>query len=348
MTAPAAASDPILPSILHPVSTTRRLVLIVAATVATMLPHALGAQQSRRPDKVALRFGWPVGMSARVHQDWSRVQSRSGRRDSTHVVTSYRLRVAAHPKGRLIQADSFRVVAPSVAGQPVGVEQMLARMGSFLPSYVVSTGGEFVGVEGLAQMKVSLDSLFAPMRAELEGAPAGARQLIAAATSAEALTASAAQEWNMIVGTWVGADWEVGEVYATSADEAIPVLPDVTIKMSYEFSAAERVACPGAANPAVRRCVRLEMRSVPDSAAMRKVISELMTKVAPEARAQVAAFGRMRTENTVTLVADPRDLRPYRLELVKSIALATEATATEPAESATRVDRRVVQYTHAP
>jgi hypothetical protein len=324
-----------------------RLAGTVAAAVATLLPHALDAQQSR-PDKVLLRFGWPVGMSARVHQDFSRIQSRSGRRDSTHVVTSYRLRVAAHPKGRLIQADSFQLVAPSVTGQPVGTEQLMARLGSFLPSYTVTTDGEFVGIEGLAQMKSALDSLFAPMLAELANAPAAARQLMVAATSEQALTAAAAQEWNILAGTWVGADWEVGEVYTTSSDEAVPILSGVTVKMSYEFSAAERVACPGAADSAVRRCVRLEMRSEPDSAAMRNVISEVLSKVAPEARAQVAAFGRMRTENAVTLIADPRDLRPYRFELVKSIAIATEATASGPAESATRVDRRVVQYTYAP
>ena len=176
--------------------------------------------------------------------------------------------------------DSYHVVAPSVGRQAVGVEQALARLGSFLPSYVVTADGAFVGIEGLAQMKSALDSLFAPMLAELERAPAAARQFVAAATSAEALTASAAQEGNMIVGTWVGADWEIGELYTASAQEAIPVLADVTIRMSYEFSAAERVACPGAANSAVRRCVRLEMRSVPDSAAMRKTVSELLNKVA--------------------------------------------------------------------
>jgi hypothetical protein len=325
----------------------RRLVLTVVAAVATMLPHVVSAQKSQ-PDKVALRFGWPVGMSARVLQDWSRIQARSGRRDSTQVVTSYRLRVAAHPKGRLIQADSFQVVAPSGTRPPAGVEQLLARMGSFTPSYVVSADGEFVGVEGLAQMKAELDSLFEPMLAELEGAPAAARQLLTAATSAEALTASAAQGWNVLAGTWVGAVWEIGEVYAASAEEPIPVLPGVTVKMSYEFSAAERVACPGAPKSAARRCVRLEMLSEPDSAAMRTMISELMNKVAPEARAQVAAFGQMRSENSVTLIADPRDLRPYRLEVVKNISIATQATSTEPAESVTRVDRRVTQYTYAP
>jgi hypothetical protein len=327
-------------------TTTRNLAATVAVLVAT-LPHALEAQQSR-PDKVALRFGWPVGMSARVHQDWSRVQSRSGRRDSTHVVTSYRLRVAAHPKGRLIQADSFRVLAPSTAGQAVGPEQLLARLGSFVPSYVVTREGEFVGVEGLAQMKSALDSLFAPMLAELQSAPAAARQLLTAATSEEALTASAAADWNIVAGTWAGADWEIGEVYTADAEEGIPILPGVQIKMSYAFSAAERVSCPGASDSAARRCVRLEMRSEPDSVAMRKMISELMSKVAPEVAAQLAALGQMRSENSVTLIADPRNLRPYRLELVKSIAMSSKATATEPAESATRVDRRVVEYTHTP
>ena len=156
----------------------------------------------------------------------------------------------------------------------------------------------------------------------------------------------------MIVGTWVGADWEVGELYTASADEAVPVLPDVTIKMSYEFSAAERVACPGAAASAARRCVRLEMRSEPDSAAMRKTISELLSKVAPEARAQVAASARCGARQRD---ADRRSsrLRPYRLELVKSIAIASEATATQPGSrrlesidgwcgTLTRRDRRAI------
>ena len=137
-------------------------------------------------------------------------------------------------------------------------------------------------------------------------------------------------------------------MYATSAEEPIPVLPGVTVKMSYEFSAAERVACPGAAASTARRCVRLEMRSEPDSAALRKMISELMARVAPEARAQVAAFGQMQSENRVTLIAEPRTLRPYRLEVVKSIAIATEATPTEQAASATRIDRRVTQFTYRP
>ena len=152
----------------------------------------------------------------------------------------------------------------------------------------------------------------------------------------------------MLAGTWVGADWEVGELYVTSAEEPIPVLPGVTVKMSYEFSAAERVGCPGAVRSTARRCVRLEMRSEPDSAALRTMLSELMGKLAPDARAQVAALGQMRSENRVTLIADPRDLRPYRLEMVKSITIATEPTAAEQAESVTRVDRRVVQYTHGP
>jgi hypothetical protein len=326
------------------VTSTRLVATALAALVAA--PHLAGAQQ-KRPDTVSLRFGWPAGMTAGVRQDWTRVQSRGERRDSTYIATSYRLRVAAHPKGRLVRADSFRVLSPAGAA-PNGAEQVLARIGSFAPSYVVSAKGEFVGIERLAEMKATLDSLFAPMMAELRDAPPQLKQLMTAATSAEALNASAAQEWNVLAGTWVGADWEVGEAYAAEAEEPIPLFAGMKVRMAYVFSAAERLACPGAAAAAPRPCGRLEMRCEPHSAALRQMVENLMTKVAPDMREQVAMLAQMRAENRVSLIADPRDLRPYRLELEKRIDVTSNGTASEPAETMTRVDRRVVQYTHAP
>ena len=322
----------------------------LAAALLLSLRAPLGAQPA---DTVSLRFGWPVGMTARVEQDWSRVQSAPARHDSTHVRSAYRLRVVAHPRGRLVQTDSFRILAVGNAAGPVtsgpegqDPQQFLARLGSFLPSYVVSEEGEFIAIEGMDRMRAALDSLFAPMRATLDSAPPQLKAILANATSPEALTASAAQEWNLVAGTWVGADWELGEVYGLSSEEPIPFLPGRTVPMNYEFSAAERVACTAGEQEA--RCVRLEMRSAPDSAALQALLKDLLGTLMPAQRGAIEALRNMRTENALTVIADPRTLKPYATELVKFVEVVVPPSDGDAGGTTTRIDTRSARYSYPP
>lgn len=318
-----------------------------AAFAVVALTHPALAQKA---DSVLLRFAWPVGMTARVDQEWTRMQVGPQRNDSVTVRSRYRLTVSAHPKGRLIQSDSFAITSiPAAASNrragDVDPQQLLARLGSIQPSYVVSADGEFVGIEGVERTKRVLDSLFAPMMREMADAPPQLKALMQNATSPQTLTANAAQEWNALAGTWVGAHWVVGETYEASSDEPSPMLPGLTIPMRHEFSAAERVPC--AEGESARRCIRLEMVSEPDSAALRKVVTDFMAKLAPKDANVLAAFQSMRVANELTVVADPRDLRPYAMTLVKMVDVQGAGGPNEPAARTRRVDTRTARYTYA-
>lgn len=330
-----------------PTTTIRRAIRIPA--VATLVAHSALATPTpaqAKPDTVSLRFGWPVGMMARVEQEWTRIQISPQRRDSAGVRSRYRLTVSSHPKGRLIQSDSFVVTsAPPASGRrgALDAQQFLARLGSVSPSYVVSTDGEFIGVEGIERTKQAIDSLFAPLLRGMADAPPQFKALMQSATSVQALTAAAAQEWNVVAGTWIGADWEVGEAYGAESEEPSPMFPGLKIPMQHEFSAAERVPCNSIETG--RRCVRLEMVSEPDSAALRRALSEFMTRLAPKEATAFAGLRSTSMVNELTVVVDPRDLRPYSVMLTKRIDMDV-AGPGGPGGKTTRVDIRSARYTY--
>ena len=131
------------------------------------------------------------------------------RKDSFTVRSRWRLTVSSHPKGRLIQYDQFAITslppaAPNRRAGDLDPTQLLARLGSVQPSYVVSTDGEFLAIEGVERAKSVLDSLLAPLMREMAttAVPPALKALMENATSVKALTAAAAQDWNATAGTW--------------------------------------------------------------------------------------------------------------------------------------------------
>jgi hypothetical protein len=146
--------------------------------------------------------------------------------------------------------------------------------------------------------------------------------------SDDVLAASAAQEWNALVGTWVGAELEVGEVYGSEGEEPIPLFQNATVKFEYEFSAVRRMSCDSLAAPKARDCIELEMVSRPDTAAMRELLQRFMGTLAPDA-AKDMGFTDFGVENVVTLVARPESLLPV------SLVVAKEVTGTVRAEGKT-------------
>lgn len=321
-----------------------RHIATLLALLALATPGSLEAQPA---DSVALRFAWPVGMSARVEQEWTRIQESPAKRDSTYVRSAYRLQVLAHPSGRLIQVDSFAVLPSGGRAAPSapGGDELLAQLGSLIPSYVVSPEGEFVGVADIDRLKSAFDSLLAPVRKGIDTLPPQARALMENVTSREALTAAAAQEWNVVAGTWVGADWEVGSLYGYSAEEPIAYLPGQKVKMNYEFAALERVPCVEGEKEV--RCVHLSMRSEPDSAAFANLLRDFFTQIAPEQRGLAEALRNMRAMNELTVIAEPSTLRPHWVELVKSVEVNVAPAPGEAGGTTTRVDRRAARYSYA-
>jgi hypothetical protein len=319
-----------------------------ATALALAAANAAAAQSG--PDSVSLRFGWPVGTTARVRQGWVRVQRSPQRNDSIGVRSTYRLTLLDHPDGRLVRIDSFAVLPDTLGAAPTAAQrtvrpQLLAQLGALQPSYIVSRDGEFRRVEDIAPLKRFVDSLFASALRELGDVPNEAKAMLRAAVSEQALTASAAQEWDAMVATWAGADWVIGKAYAAAVEEPIPAIPGLKMPMRYGFSAAERVPCTETARQ--QACVRLEMYSEPDSAALRKAVGDIMTRVGTAEKDILQSLENMRTEGTVTVIADPKTLLPYKVTRVKLVEVRTSDSGHEKGGVTSRVDTRTAWYSYS-
>lgn len=322
-----------------------RWAAVRVAVVPLLLPTLLAGQQA--VDSVHLRFDWPIGMTAIVEQEWMRISETPAKRDSTSLGSSYRLRVREHARGRLVTADSFRVAAiaglPPAAARSSEVERVVSLLGSMQPSFVVSSDGEFLELAELDKMKSAMDSFMTSMMPQVGDAPPEFRQFMERLTSAEVLTTQAAEQWNSVVGTWVGADWVIGEAYGTSSEQELPLLPGVRVPMEFEFSAAERRPCTAHGRDSA--CVLLRMYSAPDTVALRTLVGELVKQMGVNAGDLADALAGMRMESTIELLIEPESLRPHRVTQTKVVVVpGPGGSASAPANRRLDVRRAVYRY----
>lgn len=286
------------------------LVLGIALAVAAPLSgQKSGTTKEAAPvDTVRLRFAWPVGLSARVSAHKFKARLSDGKADTTNVRMSYELSVERHAGGRLVRFHHFTV--PGVPVSDLEDEELQERASAMMPSLIVDTAGEFVSVLNVSAMQRELDAILGP---------ASKNPLAARLRSPEVLSAIAANEWNALVGTWVGGDLDLGITYSAEFEQPFPLFPDATIQMVQEFTVIDRVPC--IPKESERRCVELESIVRPDPAAFTALINRMMGEVLPDSISSLAG-SEMQLETVIRLVAEPGTLVPYVLEVSKVIKMS--------------------------
>jgi hypothetical protein len=292
----------------------RRLLVSLALS---LLPFALPAQQDARPaaaDTAKLTFRWPAVTHARVEAQRYRERHSNGKHDTSNVRVTYRMSAQRSADEYVVRFSDFQL--PQSAAPVAGFAE---RLSALVPSYRVTASGEFTGLESPGTIRAFIDSMLTSLTAKDGPPPPQLKQFMNTMLSDAVLTASAAQEWNALVGTWIGAELEVGEVYGSEGEEPVPIFQNAAVKFEYEFSAVRRIPCDSVATPKARDCVELQMVSRPDSAAMRTLLQRFMGTLMPDAAKDVG-FTDFDVENVVTLVARPESLLPVSLVVTKEVA----------------------------
>jgi hypothetical protein len=259
--------------------------------------------------------------------------------DSTSIRVQYSMAVEHHEQGRLIRYSDFS--GPDLSGVSQPEQQLLQLLSSVVPSYVVSDAGELVAVHGLDSIRATLEGWLDPL---LDSLPAGEfRDLLHQMISEQTLFALAAQEWNALVGTWVGAELEVGAAYELQADEPLPMLGNVLVPFRYELGASGRVPChPEATTP---DCVELIIRSYPDpeqlQAHLEAFLRRMVEAAGPDAGVPPLTYDDLALETEVVLVARPEDLVPFSLSSYRSVEVSMDVGG----EQHTARDYQLAEYT---
>ena len=316
----------------------RRILLSFLLAPVAALAQGAPKKSEPAPDVAKLTFAWPASVRARVEGQRYRERHKDGTHDTTVAHLSYRMTSEREGEEYVIRFDEFKLPAA-----PAGLAMEAAfieRIGSLIPSYRVNTAGEFTRLEKPEAIRALLDSVTASVLPKDQPTPPQLKQFLATMTSDEVLAASAAQDWNLLVGTWVGAELEVGQAYVTSGEEPVPVFQNANVRFDYEFAVLRRLSCDSVAAPTARDCVELQMVSKPDSAAMRQLIEKLTTSLVPDAAGVV--FTNFSLENVVTLVARPETLLPVFLSVYKEVTTAARGEGKE--EKLLQIDVRTHWY----
>jgi hypothetical protein len=290
------------------------------------------------PDIAKLTFAWPASVRARVEGERYRERHTDTRHDTSVSRLSYRMTAEREGDEYIIRFDEFELPA-----SPRGLSMeatFVERIGTLVPSYRVNTAGEFTRLENPAAIRALLDSVTASVLPKGQPTPPQLQAFLASVTSDDALAASAAQDWNLLVGTWVGGEFEVGQAYVISGEEPIPVFQNATVRFDYEFAVLRRLPCDSVAAPAALDCVELQMVSKPDSAAMRELVKKLTTSLVPDSEGVV--FTNFSLENVVTVVARPETLLPVYLSVYKEVTTTAREEGKE--ETLFQIDVRTQWY----
>jgi hypothetical protein len=292
------------------------------------------------PDIAKLTFAWPSLLRARVEGERYRERHTDTRHDTAVAQLSYRMTAEREGDEYVIRFDEFEL--PASPGGLAAEAAFIERIGTLVPSYRVNTAGEFTRLENPGAIRALLDSMTASVLPKGQPVPPQLEQFLARMTSDEVLAASAAQDWNLLVGTWVGGELEVGQAYVSSGEEPVPVFQNETVRFDYEFALLRRLSCDSVAAPAARDCVELQMVSRPDTASIRQLIDKLATSLVPAS--ENVAFTSFNIENVVTLVARPETLLPVFLSVYKEVSTTAREDGKE--EKLFQVDVRTQRYTY--
>ena len=296
----------------------RRSLAWVALSLAPLTAFAQAAVRPASVDTAKLTFRWPATVSARVNAHRYRERHNGGKHDTTELQLSYRMTAQRGTDGYVVRFHDFRLPESPRGAAAQQVASVVEQAGALVPSYRVNAQGEFTGLESTEALRALIDSALAKVIAKDGPAPQQLKQLMTTMTSNEVLAATAAQDWNALVGTWTGAELEVGEAYATEGEEPVPIFQNATVKFDYEFGVLRRMSCDSVAAPTARDCVELQMVSKPDSAAMRQLLQRFMGSLLPDV-AKDMGFMDFNVENVVTLVARPETLLPISLVVSKEV-----------------------------
>jgi len=309
------------------------------AAALALVAAPLAAQQGRT---VPLRFNWRPGMRAEVDYEQVRLRNMNGQVDSLRVASTYRMDVSTHAAGVGIAYSGTRWTELRATNPVMGrYHEALARTTSGgRGRTLVSLGGRFLRVEGTQAIAGELNQALGPL---LEGMDdpmvRSIRQVVSTLTSPQALSADTENEWNALVGAWVGMELKIGEPLAVERSIRTPVFPGVTIPLHMRFSVAGRVRCTPA--DAQERCVKLELSSIPDREVVARAMRDFLERAGTPFEAAQAIFAQVNGQSFITLHTEPQTLRPYFLQYGRVVK-------ANPEDAPILVDTRTYRFRYLP
>lgn len=335
----------------------RRRYLLVLVLLAADGAQAIERRDATRPSAaedsapISLTFDWGEEFRAQTVTTRSRERTPAppeGNRKP--LVSSYEMVATRQPDGSyLVRGLDRRIVLPNGDALPVDERNALELLMSAAvdPDMRVNADGEYVGLADYAALR-KVYELAIDAGLEQVKTPDGKqrfRSLMESFMTREAIDVYARQIWDVMVGSWAGAEFFERDPLTTEGSQALPMLGNTEVKFTYTFQLLERVACPGDLRESPPRCVHLQLKTWPDPADIRKIIDEFVKRAAPaDKKIPDGMLTDLRIENVMDVITDPNTLKPHSGSIVKRAEVSLIDEGKE--ETLRQTGTTSVEYRH--
>ncbi len=287
------------------------------------------------PDEtVALRFDWEPGSTARVHATRSITGWTARGVETQRVALRYELAAEEGADGSLdVNRKEVKIDAMPTIWDPQSVEMVAMELAQ--PDLRIGPHGNLSGIEQQARAHATAASLLGRL-AKSGSVSASFEGRFLELFGDEAMRERAASSWDDLVGYWSGGDLEVGRTYEARDRVTIDGLGGIGLEMIFEATLVGRVPCVD--GDVTARCVRLELVARPEPDQRRRLLAFVAT-LFPEHAATAVEI-----EDRITLITEPDDLRPHRLQMRRSVVIpfASDPSGTPPRFE--QLEERVVSF----
>jgi hypothetical protein len=293
------------------------------------------------PETVGLAFGWTPGLRASVTYVKTRT-TVADERSSRSGTSKYTLLADVDGDNLRIRFENPTFELGGAQKLPASVQaQLVGQVANLMPDYLVTQKGEFVGLHDLPDFQRRLRALMVDILPK-DADPKLIGQVQSFVTSEAFVTSTAAEQWNAVVGAWLGAELEVGEQYTYSEKQPVPVFPGQQVLMHYTFSATRLSPCRRGGTK--RTCAELEMRSTADAEDTKAIIQSVVSSLAGKQLPQTPVFKTLEVENVVQLVTEPDGLVPHACTVTRTVKGTISVDGRD--QHVEQVDETTVTYTY--
>ncbi|HUP21443.1 MAG TPA: hypothetical protein VNB06_00715 [Thermoanaerobaculia bacterium] len=262
-----------------------------------------------------------MGLEANVTATRTRI--RAGDEHATHSIeANYRLSLEPVDDDLRLRFDDLQMgsFGPHGPPPPSRPTELMAILVNIVPDYVVTREGDFVGMHDLTTLQADLERLFS-MLGRAGGETPEVRLAFDMLRSEPVLEGNAEDQWDALVGFWVGAnlEWEGAEPARIDVDRERS--PDGLPGAVRYFGVSRRTPC--SRSGVVRDCVELEMRRTADSEETRLAANSMMSMIGAMLGGKqswsAAGASSLELENLVQLVTEPESLIPHSYTWSKTV-----------------------------
>ncbi len=289
--------------------------IIVALGMLASVAAQASMVKSENADIVTTVFAWQPEKTIDVQFSLD----SQGTSNASTIKGAYTINTLAHDQGLELRFSNMDTQVSSDDPRLKGV------MGEFMntvmqqsPSYVIDQHGLLASLTGMKEFRSNINTGLKPV---LKDVPNEVRpqldKMLAALTSEAQLMQGMSDDWNRIVGAWVGGEFELNEIYDLEFEVPVPALGNMPITMTSEFSYLGKVPC-NAADKA-KKCIKLSAFTHIDEIEGKRFMSAFALKFNIPNGDKLT----LRMDTEIKLVTEASTLYPHHVVERKTVTMPT-------------------------